>query len=162
MARLRSGRPAGRRPVDNTRTCEQRTRKREALTPDDAPLPGARTTIRHAADGSFDAGLRAFFAYRDLGIADATMGGFGANVIRAVPGTHAQPHWHRHAVTFQMVFILKGWVRFEYEDVGEVLLHPGDCVYQAPMVRHREVAHSDDLELVEITSPAEFATFAAE
>ena len=30
------------------------------------------------------------------------------------------------------------------------------------MVRHREVAHSDDLELVEITSPAEFATFAAE
>lgn len=132
--------------------------------PDDAPLQAApaRTTVRHAEGANFDAGLRAFFAYRDLGIAGASAGAFGANVIRAVPGTHAQPHWHWHELTFQMVFILKGWVRFEYEDIGEVLLKPGDCVYQAPRVRHREIAHSDDLELVEITAPAEFETHSAE
>ena len=38
------------------------------------------------------------------------------------------------------------------------MLKPGDCVYQAPRVRHREIEHSDDLELLEVTSPAEFAT----
>jgi mannose-6-phosphate isomerase-like protein (cupin superfamily) len=132
--------------------------------PDDAPMPpaGGRTVVRHAEGAAFDAGLRAFFAYRDLGIAQASGGSFGANVIRAVPGTHAEPQWHWHEVTFQMVFILKGWVRFEYEDVGEVLLKPGDCVYQAPRIRHREIEHSDDLELVEITAPAEFVTHAAE
>jgi mannose-6-phosphate isomerase-like protein (cupin superfamily) len=126
--------------------------------PDDAPRAPRRTTVRHAEGAAHDAGLRAFFTYRDLGIAEASLGSYGANVIRAVPGQHAQPHWHTHALDFQMVFILKGWVRFEYEDIGEVLLKPGDCVYQPPGIRHREVEHSDELELIEITSPAEFAT----
>ena len=128
--------------------------------PDDATpaAPGPRTVIRHAEGAGFDTGLRAFFAYRDLGIREATGGRFGAHVIRAVPGTHAQPQWHTHALGFQMVYVLRGWVRFEYEDAGEVLLRPGDSVYQAPGIRHRELAHSDDLELLEITAPAEFET----
>jgi len=129
--------------------------------PDDAPTP-RRTTVRHAAAARFDSGLRAFFTYRDLGIREATGGAVGAHVIRAVPGQHAQPHWHTHDLAFQMVYVLKGWVRFEYEDIGEVLLQPGDCVYQPPRIRHRELAHSDDLELIEITSPAEFKTAMAE
>jgi uncharacterized RmlC-like cupin family protein len=132
--------------------------------PDDAPLPqaGTRTTVSRAEGATHDAGLRVFFTYRDLAIAGASGGAYGANVIRAIPGVHAQPHWHTHELAFQMVFILKGWVKFEYADIGEVTLHPGDVVYQPPMVRHREVDHSDDLELVEITSPAEFVTHVAE
>ena len=122
------------------------------------PYPATRTMVRHAADSRFDGGLRAFFEYRDLGIRDATHGAFGAHVIRAVPGKHAEPKWHTHDLAFQMVYVLKGWVRFEYEDIGEVELRPGDCVHQPPRVRHREIAHSDDLELIEITGPAEFAT----
>jgi hypothetical protein len=35
-------------------------------------------------------------------------------------------------------------------------------VLQPPGIRHREVTHSDDLELIEVTSPAEFATHSAE
>jgi quercetin dioxygenase-like cupin family protein len=61
-----------------------------------------------------------------------------------------------------MVYILRGWVRFEYEGVGEVLLRRGSCVHQPTGIRHREVEHSDDLEILEITSPAEFKTEAAE
>lgn len=129
-------------------------------TPAADPRPGG-TTIRHAADGVFDSGLRAFFAYRDLGIPAATAGAFGAHVIRAVPGQHPEPRWHTHDLAFQMVYILRGWVRFEYEDAGEVLLQVGDSVYQPPRIRHREIAHSDDLELLEITSPAEFVTATA-
>lgn len=126
--------------------------------PDDRAAPPARTTLRRAEDATFDAGLRGFFAYRDLGIRGATAGGFGAHVIRAVPGEPAAGGWHAHDLAFQMVYVVCGWVRFEYEDLGEVRLVPGDCVHQPPGVRHRELGHSDDLELLEITAPAEFTT----
>ena len=53
-------------------------------------------------------------------------------------------------------------MRFEYEGIGEVLLRPGSCVHQPTGIQHREIEHSDDLEMLEITSPAEFKTEAAE
>jgi quercetin dioxygenase-like cupin family protein len=128
--------------------------------PDAAPA-SPRTTVSRAEGASFDRGLRAFFAYRDLGVREATGGAFGAHVIRAVPGTGAAPQWHTHDLGFQFVYVLRGWVTFTYEDIGEVTFRPGDSVLQPPMVRHVEVAHSDDLELLEITSPAEFQTAVA-
>ncbi len=116
------------------------------------------TIITHADDAAFDQGLRAFFAYRDLGIAGASGGKMGAHVIRAVPGEGPKPEWHTHSLDFQMVYVLRGWVEFEYADIGPVRLEAGASVYQPPGVRHREVAHSDDLEMLEVTSPAEFET----
>ena len=113
------------------------------------------------ADAPFAPGLRGFFEYRDLGIAAVTAGSVGARVIRARPGGAAEPVWHRHKLAFQMVYVLRGWVVFEYEGVGEVRLLPGSCVHQPPGLRHREVAHSDDLELLEITLPGEFETVEA-
>ena len=124
---------------------------------------GQAFTICHADEGRFEAkGLRAFFEYRQLGIAEATGGRYGAHVIRAVPGRHAQAQWHTHDLDFQMVYVTRGWVVFEYEGQGEHILREGSCVLQPPGIRHREVRHSDDLELIEITSPAEFGTEAAE
>jgi len=57
-----------------------------------------------------------------------------------------------------MIYILKGWVVFDYEGAGEVRLVEGSCAYQPPGIRHAEIAHSDDLEILEITMPAEFQT----
>ena len=57
-----------------------------------------------------------------------------------------------------MVYILKGWVVFEYEGQGEITLREGSSVLQPPGIKHREVTHSDDLELIEICSPASFET----
>ncbi len=122
----------------------------------------ARTTVTHAKGAAFDDGLRAFFAYRDLGVRGASGGAFGAHVIRAVPGEGHKPEWHTHDLAFQMVFVLRGWVEFEYADIGAVRLEAGSSVYQPPGVRHREVRHSEDLEMLEITSPAEFATATAQ
>ncbi len=120
---------------------------------------GQAFTISHADDGRFEGrGLRAFFEYRDLGIGEATKGRFHAHVIRAVPGMESPGAWHRHELDFQMVYVLKGWVVFEYEGKGEQVLRAGSCVLQPPGIRHREVRHSDDMELIEITSPADFAT----
>ena len=108
--------------------------------------------------GGFEGGLRSFFEYRDLGIKSATDGKFVAHVIRAVPGKHTDPQWHTHNLEFQMVYVLKGWVKFEYEEEGEVILREGSSVLQPPGIKHREISHSDDLELIEICSPAEFET----
>ena len=108
--------------------------------------------------GGFEGGLRAFFEYRDLGIKTATAGKFVAHVIRAVPCRHTEPQWHKHDLDFQMVYILKGWVTFEYEGQGEVIMRAGTATLQPPGMRHREISHSDDLELIEICSPAEFVT----
>ena len=117
-----------------------------------------RTIVHHAVDADFAVGLRPFFAYRDLGIHDATAGAFGAHVIRAVPDAHAEPQWHAHELGFQFIYILNGWVEFEYEDVGTVRLEKGSSAYQPPHVRHRELAHSDDIEILEITMPGTFET----
>ena len=57
-----------------------------------------------------------------------------------------------------MVYILKGWVTFEYEGKGTFTFHEGDSVLQPPKLPHREIEHSEDLELLEITSPATFDT----
>ena len=103
-------------------------------------------------------GLRPFFEYRDLGIKEATNGAVIAHVIRAVPGERSVPHQHYHEVTFQMVYILKGWAEFEYEGVGRKRLTAGTCVHQPSGIHHKEVAHSDDLELIEIVMPGDFET----
>lgn len=116
-------------------------------------------TIAHADSGSFEgAGLRPFFEYRQLGISEATEGKYGAHVIRAVPGMESPGTWHSHDLDFQMVYVTKGWVVFEYEGTGEHTLRSGSCVLQPPGIVHREVRHSDDMELIEITSPAVFTT----
>ena len=41
---------------------------------------------------------------------------------------------------------------------GERTLGAGDCRDQEPGIRHRVVDYSDDLEVLEITIPAEFGT----
>ena len=115
-------------------------------------------TVSHAGDAPLVAGLRSFFEYRDLGIKDATEGRVAAHVIRARPGAPFNGVPHRHGVTFQLVYVLKGWIEFEYEGQGVVRLEPGSCVHQPPGIRHREVGHSDDVEMLEIVMPADYAT----
>jgi quercetin dioxygenase-like cupin family protein len=119
-----------------------------------------KTVVHHVApDGTdFDRGLREYFEYRDTGVREATGGSFAAHVIRAIPGKTVVPEWHTHGVGFQMFYVLKGWVEFEYEDIGKVRLNVRDSVYQPSGVPHRELAHSDDLEVLEIVSPAKFST----
>ena len=113
----------------------------------------------HAKDAVFsDGGLRSCFEYRDLGIHEATGGKAMAHVIRAKPGPHGGFGWHKHNLDFQMYYVLKGWVKFAYDGVGEVTAEAGSCVHQPPGIRHAELDHSDDLELIEITLPGRFET----
>jgi uncharacterized RmlC-like cupin family protein len=107
-------------------------------------------------------GLRSYFEYRDLGIKRATGGKVVAHIIRARPGSAPHGEWHMHDCEMQFVYVLKGWVRFEYEGVGTVLMKAGSCFYQPPRIRHRELAHSPDVEMLEIVAPASFKTLSAD
>jgi mannose-6-phosphate isomerase-like protein (cupin superfamily) len=114
--------------------------------------------VSHAADSQFERGLRSFFEYRDLGIKAATGGRVDAHVIRSAAGTAFSSQPHRHGTTFQLVYVLKGWIEFEYEGHGAVRLEAGSCVHQPPDIRHRELGHSDDIEMLEIVMPGNFTT----
>jgi mannose-6-phosphate isomerase-like protein (cupin superfamily) len=121
-----------------------------------------RFRVSHLAGSRFEKrGLRAYFEYRDLGIRRATRGKVVAHVIRARPGKAPHGEWHRHDCRVQFVYVLKGWVEFEYEGVGKVMMKAGSCFYQPPNIRHREIRHSRNVELLEIVSPAAFRTFDA-
>jgi len=113
-----------------------------------------------AANAAWAQGMRKIFEYRDLGIEAGTNGEYVAHVIRANGEEEGdQIHeWHNHECRFQMVFILKGWAKFEYEGMGVRTLREGDCINQIPMLKHREIECSDDLEMLEIVSPANFKT----
>lgn len=114
--------------------------------------------VSHARDADFERGLRSYYEYRDLGIKRATGGRVAAHVIRAAAGTEfsSQPHLHR--TSFQLVYVLRGWIEFEYEGRGRVRLEAGSCVHQPPEIRHRELGHSEDIEMLEIVLPGDFAT----
>lgn len=114
--------------------------------------------VSHARDAQFERGLRAFFEYRDLGIRQATEGRVVAHVIRAAAGAEFSSQPHCHHTSFQLVYVLKGWIEFEYEGQGVVRLEAGTCVHQPPGIRHRELGHSEDVELLEIVMPGDFST----
>lgn len=116
----------------------------------------------HAAGAVFERGLRSFFEYRDLGIRAATGGRVVAHVIRAAAGRAFSSQPHLHLTTFQMVYVLRGWIEFEYEGQGTVRLEAGSCVHQPPGIRHRELGHSEDLEMLEVVMPAGFDTVEVE
>jgi mannose-6-phosphate isomerase-like protein (cupin superfamily) len=122
-----------------------------------------RLKVSHLGNSRFaKRGLRGYFEYRDLGIKRATRGKVIAHVIRARAGEAPHGEWHYHDCNVQFVYVLKGWVRFEYEGVGEVLMKAGSCFYQPPRIRHREIAHSPDIEMLEVVAPASFKTYSAQ
>jgi quercetin dioxygenase-like cupin family protein len=117
-------------------------------------------TVSHHREEDFDQGLRAYSAYRDLGIAPATGGLVQAHVIRMTkpftPGEADIPHYHD--VDFQMVYVLKGWFQSEFEGEGVHTFYAGSAWIQPPGIKHTVRGYSDDCELLEIVLPAEFET----
>jgi len=123
----------------------------------------SRFAVSHFKSSRFrKRGLRTYFEYRDLGIKSATQGKVVAHVIRARPGKAPHGQWHRHDCALQFVYVLKGSVVFEYESVGRVTMKAGSCFYQPPGIRHREIRHSRNLEMIEIVAPANFRTVSLE
>jgi uncharacterized RmlC-like cupin family protein len=117
-------------------------------------------SVNHLTDDAFKAnGLRSYARYRDLGIAAATGGLATAQVIKFVPPcTDEVRQLHTHAVNFQMIYVLKGWIKSEFEGQGAHVMKQGSCWVQPPNIPHMVLDYSDDCEVLEIVLPADFET----
>jgi mannose-6-phosphate isomerase-like protein (cupin superfamily) len=117
-------------------------------------------TVSHARDADFKAdGLRPYARYRDLGIAAATGGLCQAHVIQMIPPvTDEVRKRHYHDTELQLIYVLKGWMKNEFEGHGEQLMEAGSCWLQPPKIKHTVLDYSDDLEVLEIIVPADFKT----
>src|SRR3974390_756473 len=117
-------------------------------------------SVSYAKDGAYKNGLRDFIEYSDRGIANAPHGQFRAHVVRVKKDRKGDQDMHttgvhQHLCDFQMFYVLRGWIKFIYEGQGgEFTFCPGDCVLQPAGILHNEIACSDDLEILEIYSPA--------
>jgi mannose-6-phosphate isomerase-like protein (cupin superfamily) len=123
--------------------------------------PKQRIAISHHREEDFKAsGLRRYAHYRDLGIAEASHGLAQAHVVRLIgPCNPAEvSKLHFHDVEFQMVYVLKGWVKTYMEGQGETLMKEGSCWTQPPRIKHLILDYADNCELLEVILPAEFKT----
>ena len=122
--------------------------------------PKQKFTVSHHREADFDQGLRTYAKYRDLGLAPATGGMVQAHVIRFIPPFKPEdvstPHYHD--VEFQMIYVLKGWIKSDFEGEGVHTFNAGSCWIQPPKIKHAVVDYSDDCELLEIVLPADFET----
>ena len=121
---------------------------------------GQTFTVSHLNEADFKReGLRDYSAYRDLGVAAATRGLATAHVIRMVaPFDQQLSQRHHHDVQFQLVYVLKGWFKSEFEGHGAHVMKEGSCWTQPPGIRHTVLGWSDDCELLEIILPAQHET----
>jgi hypothetical protein len=135
--------------------------KGRASAPAKRARPKQKIAVSHHREEDFRAdGLRAYAKYRDLGIADATGGLARAHVIRLQGPCNPEEvsKLHFHDVDFQMVYVLKGWVKTYMEGVGETLYQQNSSWTQPPRIRHMILDYSDDVELLEVILPADFET----
>ncbi len=123
---------------------------------DDITIPPLDSTFvlsNNNDDSSWIDG-RAGMQYRDL-IPGRQGGRFIASHIRIPGGGPVPDYVHFHKIRFQMIFCYKGWVKVVYEDQGQPFkMESGDCVLQPPMIRHRVLESSENLEVIEIGCPA--------
>src|SRR5712692_4404117 len=151
--------PQRRTPAKSTARNKLKTKARGV--PAKRARPKQRIAISHYRDEDFKAdGLRTYAKYRDLGIGEATQGLAQAHVIRLMgPCNPAEvSKLHFHDVDFQMVYVLKGWVKTYMEGQGETLMKQGSSWTQPPRIKHMILDYSDDVELLEVILPAEFKT----
>jgi len=120
--------------------------------------PPMKIAVTSAKAPEFVKGRRDFFKYRDLGVTKATSGWMRAQVTSAITGMTQPTGWHYHVCEGQFVYTLKGWVELEFEDGTQCRLEPGDSVFIPGGMRHNEIATSDDLEILEVSVPADMGT----
>ena len=122
--------------------------------------PAQKVAISHYNNADFESGLRTYAQYRDLGIVEASNGMVRAHVLRFTAPCDPKEvsKLHFHDTEFQMVYVLKGWVKTELEGEGEVTMRQGSAWTQPPKVKHKINDYSEDAELLEIILPADFET----
>jgi len=156
MAKARAKAKGAASPARRAKTTKRRpvARSRPKVRPKQAFV------VSHHREEDFEGGLRRYAKYRDLGINQATNGMVRAHVIRFVPPCRPEEvsKRHYHDVEFQMVYVLKGWIKTELDGQGAHVMRAGSCWIQPPRIEHVVLDYSDDCEVLEVILPADFKT----
>ena len=161
IAVVKKSAPRKKAAASASRTKSPKARASSARPAAKAVRPKQRFVVSHHREEDFKAdGLRAYAQYRDLGIAKGTHGLARAHVIRLIGPCNPQEvsKLHLHDIEFQMVYVLKGWVKTYLEGQGEILMREGSCWTQPPRIRHLIRDYSDECERLEVILPADFET----
>ena len=121
-------------------------------------------TLAHATaqNSPLVAGRREFFKYRDLGVAAASAGQMKAQVMTAIKGMTEPTGWHYHTCDAQFVYVMKGWVDLEFEVGESIRLKAGESLFIPGGMKHNELAASADLDILELSVPADMGTVPCE
>src|SRR5437879_10769993 len=125
MARLKA-KISPRRATRRRATKRAARKTRNGARTRSKPRRPQRFVVSHHREKDFEGGLRSYAKYRDLGMVKATNGMVRAHVIRFVPPCRPEEvsKWHYHDVDFQMVYVLKGWIKTELDGQGAIVMRP--------------------------------------
>jgi hypothetical protein len=156
--------PAARRVATSRARAATPARRKVAGPMLKAAAPEQRFAVSHLNEVDFKPdGLRSYALYRDLGIAAATGGLCQAHVIRLLsPCTDEVRQRHAHEPELQLIYVLRGWIKNEFEGEGIQMMSAGSCWLQPPGIKHTVLDYSADAELLEIIVPADFKTIDAD
>jgi quercetin dioxygenase-like cupin family protein len=106
-------------------------------------------------------GLRRFFSYRELGIADLSKRKFQLHVITV----HEQPTggtgWHFHKAG-QFAYVLDGWATVDVQKQPSIHFEAGDSMTVCPGYGHNVPEFSMKYKVIELIAPADYDTIGIE
>lgn len=103
-------------------------------------------------------GPRAYFLYRDLGVAGATGRRIHIHLVRSTKAVAGGTGWHAHSMG-QLFYVLRGWADLEVERQQFVRMVTGDAMCISKGMKHNVPAFSDDYLVLEMCIPADYDTF---
>ena len=126
------------------------------------PAVKGKVAVSRAKAPNYIPGRRDFFQYRELGVTEATDGFMRAQVTIGTQGLTRPTGWHYHICEGQFVYMVKGWVELEFEDGRTIQVKEGDSLYIPGNTKHNETRAADNLEILEISIPADMGTKACD
>lgn len=107
----------------------------------------------------FTPGRRSWIKYRDLGVKEATDGTASVTIMHIDDASTSKPTgWHYHTAPMQFNYIIEGWVKFEFPDMGVLTVKAGESIMIPGGTIHQELCSSEPLRLLEVFVPAAFET----
>ena len=107
-------------------------------------------------------GPRAFFRYRDLGVAEASKRRVHIHVVRATKASaDGGTGWHSHSMG-QLFYVLRGFADLTVDRQPALRMHAGDAMCISPRMKHNVPAFSADYLVLEMCIPADYDTVDAE
>jgi mannose-6-phosphate isomerase-like protein (cupin superfamily) len=102
-------------------------------------------------------GPRAYFRYRDLGVAEATGRRIHIHLVRSTKAISGGTGWHSHSMG-QLFYVLRGWADLAVERQPWVKMVAGDAMCIAKGMKHNVPGFSEDYLVLEMCIPADYDT----